>query len=398
VNKLNAVLKKLQKPLYVGIILTLIVITITGQRFLLGTKTYQGETKYTGYNNYKIFSLSYFHLIENKNLYELYPDEHWDYYKYSPTFALLMAPFAYMPDSLGLLTWNLLNTLILFIALWKLPLSSDGARLFTVAFILIELITSLQNSQSNGLVAGLIVAAFVLLENKKIALASLCIVLTVFIKLFGLVAFTLFIFYSHKLKAIAYSICWTLLLALLPLIVVTPSQLYFLYHSWFQLLIHDSSLSYGLSIAGWLHSWFHLDFSKNMIVIIGAVLLLVPLFKVKFYHDLKFRLLFLSSLLIWLVIFNHKAESPTFVIAITGVAVWYFSQERKIENTVLLILAFMLTVLSQTDLFPKEFRVSYVTPYVLKAVPCITIWFKIVADSILYGEKNMTPAPGMQNL
>src|SRR5258705_4451567 len=172
-----------------------------------------------------------------------------------------------MPDFLGLLAWNSLNAFILFLALWKLPLSSDRAKLFMLAFILIELITSLQNSQSNGLVAGLIIAAFVLLENKKIALASLCIVLTAFIKLFGLGAFILFLFYPDKLKAMGYSICWILLLALLPLIVVKPSQLYFLYQHWITLLINDSSGSYGLSVAGWLHTWFHLDFSKNMIVI-----------------------------------------------------------------------------------------------------------------------------------
>lgn len=381
-------LKILQKPLAVGIVLTVIAFAITGQRFLLGTKTYDGEKQYTNYNNYKIFSLSYFHLVENKNLYELYPDEHWDYYKYSPTFALLMAPFAYLPDAAGLLIWNLLNTLILFYALWKLPLISYKAKLFAAGFILIELITSLQNSQSNGLIAGLIVMAFILAENKKVALASLCIVLTVFIKLFGILAFALFLFYPQKLKAAAYSIGWILLFALLPLIVVTPSQLYFLYREWFKLLITDQSMSYGLSVAGWLHSWFNLDISKNIIVIAGMVLLGAPLLKLKFYRDVKFRLLFLSSLLIWLVIFNYKAESPTFVIAVTGIAVWFFSQERKAENVALFILALAFTVLLQTDLFPVSFRENYAVPYVLKAVPCILIWLKIVHNLIFYKAKN----------
>ena len=300
-----------------------------------------------------------------------------------------MAPFAYLPDAAGLLLWNLLNTLILFYALWQLPLASDKAKLFAVGFILIELITSLQNSQSNGLMAGLIISAFVFLESKKPAWASLCIVLTVFIKLFGAAAFALFIFYPGKLKALAYSLCWMVLFALLPLLVVTPSQLNFLYHEWFNLLNHDQNVSYGLSVAGWLHSWFHLHIPNSIMTACGAILLLLPLFKTSYYSDVKFRLLFLSSLLVWLVIFNHKAESPTFVIAMAGVAIWYFSQEKKIENTVLLVIAFVFTSLSQTDLFPREFREIFVAPYVLKAIPCILIWLKIVHNMLLYEGKKI---------
>jgi hypothetical protein len=105
-------MKIFEKPLYIGIILTVITIVITGQSFLLKTKTFQGEIEYTHYNNYKIFKESYFHLVEKQDLYQLYPKEHWDYYKYSPTFALFMAPFAYLPDFLGLLFWNLLNVLM----------------------------------------------------------------------------------------------------------------------------------------------------------------------------------------------------------------------------------------------------------------------------------------------
>ena len=90
----------LQNPLYVGIILTIITIIITGQTYLL-TVLRNEEAGATHYNNYKIFKESYFHLIQNKDLYQLYPAEHFDYFKYSPTFSLLMAPIAYLPDLAG---------------------------------------------------------------------------------------------------------------------------------------------------------------------------------------------------------------------------------------------------------------------------------------------------------
>lgn len=380
-------MKKIKLPesrLFTAGILTLIVGIITAQSFLLKTKTFiPGEPAYTHYNNYIIFKQSFFHLIENKDLYELYPAEHFDYYKYSPTFSLFMAPLANLPDSVGLFLWNLLNVLVLYFALRRLSLSSNKTHLLILGFVFLELLTSTQNSQSNALIAGLIIFAFTSLERKQIALASLFIVLTVFIKIFGLVAFALFMFYPNKLRAAVYTIGWTLLLAALPLLVISVSQLSFLYQSWLHLLQNDHGASIGLSVAGWLYTWFHID-AKNATVLIGALVFCLPFLKWKYYNDVQFKLFFLSSILLWIVIFNHKAESATFIIAVTGVAIWFFSQKRTLLNTILFIAAFIFTILSPTDLFPKSIRENFVIPYVLKAVPCILIWFKIIYDLLFF--------------
>jgi len=380
-------MKKIKLPesrLFTAGILTLIVGIITAQSFLLKTKTFiPGEPAYTHYNNYVIFKQSFFHLIENKNLYELYPAEHFDYYKYSPTFSLFMAPLANLPDSVGLFLWNLLNVLVLYFALRRLPLSSNKTHLLMLGFVFLELLTSTQNSQSNALIAGLIIFAFTSLERKQIALASLFIVLTVFIKIFGLVAFALFMFYPNKLRAAVYTIGWTVLLAALPLLVISVSQLSFLYQSWLHLLQNDHSASIGFSVAGWLYTWFHID-AKNATVLIGALVFCLPFLKWKYYNDVQFKLFFLSSILLWIVIFNHKAESATFIIAVTGIAIWFFSQKRTLLNTILFGAAFIFTILSPTDLFPRSIRESFVIPYVLKAVPCILIWFKIMYDLLFF--------------
>ena len=380
-------MKKIKLPesrLFTAGILTLIVGIITAQSFLLKTKTFiPGEPAYTHYNNYVIFKQSFFHLIENKNLYELYPAEHFDYYKYSPTFSLFMAPLANLPDSVGLFLWNLLNVLVLYFALRRLPLSSNKTHLLMLGFVFLELLTSTQNSQSNALIAGLIIFAFTSLERKQIALASLFIVLTVFIKIFGLVAFALFMFYPNKLRAAVYTIGWTVLLAAFPLLVISVSQLSFLYQSWLHLLQNDHSASIGFSVAGWLFTWFHID-AKNATVLIGALVFCLPFLKWKYYNDVQFKLFFLSSILLWIVIFNHKAESATFIIAVTGIAIWFFSQKRTLLNTILFGAAFIFTILSPTDLFPRSIRESFVIPYVLKAVPCILIWFKIMYDLLFF--------------
>ncbi len=377
-------IKLTENKFFVPAIISIVVLIITAQSFLLKSKTFiPGEPAYTHYNNYVIFKQSFFHLIENKDLYELYPAEHFDYFKYSPTFSLFMAPLAVLPDAIGLFFWNLLNVLVLYFALRRLPLSSNKIHLLMLGFVFIELLTSTQNSQSNALIAGLIILAFTSLEKKNIALASLFIILTVFIKIFGLVALAIFMFYPNKLRAALYTIGWTLLLAALPLLVVSVTQLSFLYQSWLHLLQNDHSASVGFSVAGWLYTWFHID-AKNATVLIGAFIFCLPFLKWKYYNEVQFKLFFLSSILLWIVIFNHKAESATFIIAVTGIAIWFFSQKITLLNATLLGAAFIFTILSPTDLFPKSIRDNFVIPYVLKAVPCILIWFKIMYDLLFF--------------
>ena len=78
-----------------------------------------------------------------------------------------------------------------------------------------------------------------------------------------------------KLKAVFYTLGWTILLTFLPLLVISWSQLSYLYQSWLDLLLYDHSISWGLSFAGWLHSWIPIQ-SKNVIPIVGIVLFCLP--------------------------------------------------------------------------------------------------------------------------
>ena len=374
---------------FIAGLVILLTIIVTVQALLLPTKTFElNGLHYTEYNNYIIFKQSFFHLINHGNLYILYPNEQWDLYKYSPTFALCMAPLAILPDFLGLFIWNLLNSLTLICALWNLPFQNQNKKFVAIAFTLIELITSIQNSQSNGLIAGLIILAFIAMQKDKVWLATLFIISTVFIKLFGIVALSMLILYPNRLKSILYAVGWFITLTLLPLIVITPEQLFSLYKSWGTLLHNDQVINYGLSVMGWLYTWFGLTLNKTLVVALGAILFCFPFINYKHFKDLKFKMFFISSILLWVIIFNHKAESPTFIIAVAGIAIWYFYQKKKILNLLLLIFAFIFTVLSATDVFPTIVKRSFLEPYVMKAVPCILIWIKVSWDLIFYKSEN----------
>ena len=200
-------------------------------------------------------------------------------------------------------------------------------------------------------------------------------------------AFTLYLLYPQKGKIALYTALWGVVLFFLPLLVIDFEQLKFLYSQWFNLVQSDHSASLGISILKILESWFNFQPGKIWIVITGVVLFCIPLVQFKKYDSLHFRQLVLCSILIWVIIFNHKAESSTFIIAMSGVAIWFFTGQRKPLDIALIILAFILTSLSPTDIFPSSIRREIIIPYALKALPAVLIWGKIIFE--LTAEKHI---------
>lgn len=375
-------LSKKVTPSYIALaIVVIVVITITSQNILLSDFGYENSIE-SFYNNFLIFRNSHFHLLTNQNLFIHYPEIQDDLFKYSPTFALVFGVFAYFPDFIGLFLWNLLNGLV-FYALWQVKFPRVKNKLWIIGFVLVEFITNIQNSQSNGLMAGLMILAFVFYERKNVALATLMIVLSVYIKIFGLVAFALFLLYPNKWKSIGYGILWMVVLFVLPLVVISPLELMAQYQNWVSMLMQDEAVSYSPSVMGWLKTWFHINPSAGLVLGLGVLIFLAPLIQFKKYDGAKFRQLILASILIWVVIFNHKAESPTFIIAVSGVAVWFFSQKQSRLNMVLLLITLIFTQLSPTDLFPPSIKEAFLYKYVIKVVPILLVWIKILYDAFI---------------
>ena len=353
-----------------------------------GPKVYiPGGRPYIDYNNFRIFKFSFYHLIQGKDIYQLFPDDHWDLYKYSPGFALCFGMLSWLPDPVGLLLWNLINSLCLFAGIRLLPGLDDKKKAWILFFCLLEMLLSIQNTQSNGLMAGLTILGLALAERRNYMLSTLCIVLSFYIKLYGALAFIFYLWYPGKWKLAWWSVCWILLFGALPLLVVNGHQLLFLYQSWLHLLLNDRSASIGLSVMGLLEKWFNLGSAKNFVTVGGLILFLLPLLRWRLYANLTWRLLYLSSTLIWMVIFNHKAESPTYIIAMAGIGIWYFSRERDRLDNVLLILSFLLISMSVSDLVPAGIRNGFIRPYGIKAVMAIVVWGKIVYEQLTMSTK-----------
>jgi len=319
---------------------------------------------------------------------------------YSPTFALLFAPFAILPLALGLLCWNGVNALSLYGGLTRL-LPARAAHM-ALLIVFLDLIRSLQNSQSNALVAGLMVLAFVALERDRLGAGASAIVTAAFIKIYPVAAGVLGLLRPRPWRFLAVFLALGLLFVALPLIALPPAAFVATYREWWSITQHDAILQ-GQSvmrvisaIAGW-------EVPTIPIQLIATLLLLAPLAAHRrCWADGGFRMRWLCSLLVFCVIFNHQAESPSFVVASSGVAIWYVTTLRAWWRTTLLALMLALETVPHLFFVPQGWYAHVIEPNALDAVPCFVIWLVIQYELWRWPDSrdklNLSPREAVANL
>lgn len=347
---------------------------------------------FSRWNNYVIFRNAWRHLVEHQDLYAWCLSEQWDLFKYSPTFAVAMAPFAWLPERPGFVLWNLLNAAVMALALRRLPGLDDRQKGLVVWFAMPEFLGASRNAQANVLMAGLMILAYAYCERERWRSAALVVALSVFVKPFGAVAGLLFLLYPARGRLVAWCAAFCLALLAVPLLVVSPDELRWQMGNWMRLLAEDHAASTGLSVAGWLQAWFGFAPDKLGLLAVAAALLLLPFLRRSAHADPRYRLMQLASILVWVVIFNHKAESPTFVIAMYGVGLWAFGQPASAVRLALAGACFLCTSIAYGDLVTGKVRARWVTPYVLKVAALVPTWARQVWE-LAVGRPAPAPAP-----
>ncbi|WP_395059833.1 glycosyltransferase family 87 protein [Flavobacterium sp.] len=358
-----------------------LVITIISavKQFLIGN-----------YNNYKIFKGVYFHTINKLPLYTEYPSEYFDHNHYGPVFSLIIAPFAVLPDYIGMVLWGVFNAVILVWAITQLPLKQ--IQITAILWICLhEFLTALLGLQFNPLMTAIIILSFVYIDKEKVFWAAMFIVLGIFVKLYGVVGLAFFFFTKDKIKFIASLVFWSIVLFVLPMLISSPEYIIQTYIEWFDRLVVKNTENTGLNsyqdicLMGMVRRIMQDSTISNLpFLLSGIVLFGLQYLRIKQYKEKGFRLMMLASVLIFTVIFSTGSESPTYIIAFVGVAIWFVIQPKPISKfyIVLFVLAIILTSLSPSDLMPKFLRENYIRPFALKALPCVLIWIAIIYEML----------------
>ena len=339
------------------------------------------------YNNYLIFRNVFTNTVAQNNIYLQYPDVHWDSNHYGVFFSVLIAPFAILPDWLGIVLWNIANTLVFLFAIHKLPFSSQK-KAFFAWLCLQEFITAAVSLQFNIALTGLLILSAVYIYERKETKSAVAILIGFFVKLYGIAGLSAFFFIKNKTKFILSFIGFGILFLILPMLLSSPHFGLQSYADWYQSL-SDKNLSNQVlgnrqdySLMGIVRRVTgNADISNFTFLIPGILVFGLPYLRIKQYKNLAFQLMILASTLLFIVLFSSGSESPTYIIAVSGVMIWFIIQKEKTPLVIgMLVFVIVLTCFGFSDLFPKFIKENYIMKYSLKALPCCIVWFRIIYE------------------
>ncbi|TZF98479.1 DUF2029 domain-containing protein (plasmid) [Chryseobacterium panacisoli] len=371
-------LKILLNPKYIfGVYLIISVVTAI-------SKYLRGEY---AINNYLIFKNVFFNTIHQKNLFIHYPDLYFDLNHYGVFFSALIAPFAMMPDWLGISLWNIANTFIFIYGIYKLPFSDSKKAIFGL-LCLQEYITAALSLQFNVALTGLLLLSAVYIYERKEVRSVTAILIGIFVKIYGIVGLTQFFFIKNKARFILSGIAVAVLFFVLPMAYSSPQFVIQCYSDWFQSIVEKNSENQVLgnmqdiSLMGFVRRVLGDASISNLVFLAGGLpLFALPYIRIKQYKHYAFQLMILASTLLFLVLFSSSSESPTYIIAVVGVLIWFFLQKERTPLIIgLLVFVIIFTCFSTSDLFPKFVKENYIIKYSLKAVPCIVIWLRVTYE------------------
>jgi hypothetical protein len=337
-------------------------------------------------NNFIIFRQSYFHLIHETNLYVEYVSQYWDHYYYSPSFAVLVSPFAFLPTQLGAFAWGILDAGVLYFAIRQIPISAQKQN-FILLLSANEMMNAASNLQSNGIMAATIILSFVYILKQKEFNSTAMMILGFFIKLYSITGLAFFFFSKRKKTLIISLLLWVVVFFLIPLLATSPSFLVQSYKDWAEALALKSNFDMtkdmyhnmvDVTIQGMVKRVFNLpNLNKWLFIIPGLLVFGAQYLQYKYFTNHIYRLYILCSVLLFIIVFNTGTESPTYIIGVPAICLWYVLQEKTKWNNIIFIVSIFFSSFSYSDLFTPYLRNYVMVPYALKVVGCFIVWVTI---------------------
>lgn len=338
-------------------------------------------------NNYFVYKYTFINLWHQHSLYAAQPQYYSDLNHYGPLFALLIAPFTLLPDGLAAVLWTMISVFVLYKAILMLPFKIE----YRYAVLLIsahELMTASYAVQFNIILTAFILFSFIFIRGQKEQWAALFIVAGAFTKIYGIVGLAFFFFAGNKPRFILYLLLWSAVAFVLPALFASPHFIIQCYRDWYISLSEKNvanafSAMQDISVMGMIRRIWHNPYFPNLPVLLPGILLYATAYiRYKHFSNIYYQRLLLASTLIFTVIFSTSSESPTYIIAFVGVAIWFMNLDRPVKpfEIGLLVFALLITSLSPSDLFPQVINRNYIKPYGFKALPCFVLWLRIVYE------------------
>lgn len=223
--------------------------------------------------------------------------------------------------------------------------------------------------------------AYTLLERDRGFLAVLLIMISGCTKVYGIFELALLLCYPHFWRNLGYAVGTGIVLLALPLIKIAPIDLFPYYEEWcHSLAVHQStgaydSFFYARPIAAWTLPHFRT-------LQLGMLGLLTLLFLGNFrkWPSFTFRAQALGILMGWVVLLSDSAEKHTYIIALAGFMLWYWSRTtRTMTDKILFWSCFALLCVVPIDLFvPVPVRTFITRTLWLHVWVFFIVWIRMI--------------------
>jgi hypothetical protein len=119
-------------------------------------------------------------------------------------------------------------------------------------------------------------------------------------------------------------------------------------------------------------------------LIAAAIVLAVLILRMRDWNDRNLRLQFLGFVMVFCVVFNHRAERQSAVIALSGMVIWYLASPRPQAawRTALFAIVYFLVAVSGTDLMPDAIK-HILAPQTRFSIPLTILWLVMLSELAL---------------
>lgn len=359
-------------------------------------------------NNYNIFCGVFNHLVDGLPLYTEYPEEYGDTNHYGPFFSLIIAPFALLPKFISLPLWLIALGGTFLWAVMEMPLNKK-AKIILLWFVSNEVLSAMQMAQFNLAIAALVISTYTALRRGHTSWAAIFVVIGTFTKLYGIVAVAFLLFTPKKLKFIGWLIFWSAVAFVLPMVISSPDYVVGQYADWYHSLSEKNEMNVAvgfntasnyyqnISVMGMAHRISQCHFSDLYILGPAALLFLLPFVRTRQWAAYGFQWGIVASALMCIILYSTGSESSGYIIAMSGVAIWYVSApwKRSAVDLALLIFALIIGSFGTSDLMPSPIKRGLIRPYSLKALPVFIVWLKLTCELLTH--KYPIPGEAMDN-
>jgi hypothetical protein len=275
-----------------------------------------------------------------------------DTFLYGPLFNVLFAPFAFLPKWLGPFVWNVMNYVLYFVAVFTLPDKFGKAvkcKIFLYTFLILA--ASMLSFQANIMVAYVFVFSFSLMERNKPLGAVALILLSGFIKVYGLFQLALLLCYPKFWRNMLYVVAVALVFVLLPAVNLQIEDWTAYYGDWIsQVMGHKDTRPWQTFF--YMQPWRNISFA-SVYIQAGTLLALAALFcaNYKRFRLFEFRAQSLGILMSWMVLFSNAADTHTHLITMLGYLLWYWNRDvRTTLDRIIFYVLFVVVIVVPIDL------------------------------------------------